>query len=214
MTAAKEKANKNYYLRNKDKKDFKDKRKNYYLKTKERSNNKSKEYRIKNKEKLREYYKKYREANKEKLSLAKRRHYLENKEHYINLRLEWHKNNPEKLAKYQRKLCSTNVNYKLAQRLRTRIWYALSGKPKKGSLVELIGITLDELKGHLESKFQEGMNWDNYGKNGWHVDHIRPCASYDLTDPEQQRQCFHYTNLQPLWAKDNLIKGAKILTGT
>jgi HNH endonuclease. len=53
------------------------------------------------------------------------------------------------------------------------------------------------------------MSWDNYGRDGWHIDHIRPCASFDLTDPEQQRQCFHYTNLQPLWAADNIRKGAK-----
>jgi hypothetical protein len=54
------------------------------------------------------------------------------------------------------------------------------------------------------------MSWGNYGLHGWHVDHIIPCASFDLTDPEQQRQCFHYTNLQPLWAEDNLRKSDKL----
>ena len=53
------------------------------------------------------------------------------------------------------------------------------------------------------------MSWDNHGYDGWHVDHIRPCASFDLTDEEQVRKCFHYTNLQPLWAKDNLRKGSE-----
>ena len=53
------------------------------------------------------------------------------------------------------------------------------------------------------------MTWDNHGE--WHIDHIKPCASFDLTDADQQRECFNYTNLQPLWAKDNLSKGAKIL---
>ena len=62
---------------------------------------------------------------------------------------------------------------------------------------------------HLEKQFQPGMSWDNHGYDGWHVDHIRPCASFDLTDEEQVRKCFHYTNLQPLWAKDNLRKGSE-----
>lgn len=74
---------------------------------------------------------------------------------------------------------------------------------------DLIGCTITKLRQHLEAKFSDGMSWDNYGKHGWHIDHIRPCASFDLSDPEQQRQCFHYTNLQPLWAADNIRKGAK-----
>jgi hypothetical protein len=53
------------------------------------------------------------------------------------------------------------------------------------------------------------MTWDNYGKYGWHLDHIKPCSSFNLKDPEQQLQCFHWSNQQPLWAKDNLSKGAK-----
>ena len=62
---------------------------------------------------------------------------------------------------------------------------------------------------HLEALFQPGMTWDNHAIDGWHIDHIRPCTSFDLTDPEQQRQCFHYTNLQPLWAFDNISKSDK-----
>jgi hypothetical protein len=54
------------------------------------------------------------------------------------------------------------------------------------------------------------MSWDNHGKHGWHIDHIRPCASFDFSDPEQQQQCFHYSNLQPLWAGDNLSKGSTL----
>ena len=75
--------------------------------------------------------------------------------------------------------------------------------------MELTGCTLEELKEHLASKFTEGMTFENYGK--WHIDHILPCASFDLLLPEEQPKCFHYTNLQPLWAIDNMKKGAKIL---
>jgi len=56
------------------------------------------------------------------------------------------------------------------------------------------------------------MTWENHGFDGWHVDHIKPCTSFDLTDLEQQKQCFHYTNLQPLWKKENFEKRDKILT--
>jgi len=73
--------------------------------------------------------------------------------------------------------------------------------------MDLIGCTPLELKTHLERKFTEGMSWDNYGK--WHIDHIIPCAAFDLTDPVQQRQCFHYSNLQPMWATANFKKGKR-----
>ncbi len=102
-------------------------------------------------------------------------------------------------------------NFKLRLNCRKRIYSAIKDKKatKYGKSFELSGCTIEALKKHLESQFQEGMSWENYGVNGWHVDHILPCASFDLTDPEQQRQCFHYSNLQPLWAEENYRKGAK-----
>lgn len=84
---------------------------------------------------------------------------------------------------------------------------------KAHKTTELIGCTVDQLRDHLQAQFTEGMAWENYGRNGWHIDHIRPCASFDLADPDQQRTCFHYSNLQPLWAADNIRKGAKWLHG-
>ena len=80
---------------------------------------------------------------------------------------------------------------------------------KKKRSQELLGATFDEVKTWIESKWTDGMNWDNYGE--WHMDHKIPCSSFDLSDPEQQKICFHYSNLQPLWRFDNLSKGAKIL---
>ena len=99
--------------------------------------------------------------------------------------------------------------YAISCRLRSRLRHALKSKgiKKSKSTMELCGCTLDELIAHLEKQFVEDMSWDN--RSEWHVDHIRPCASFDLTDIEQQKQCFHFTNLQPLWAADNLKKGAK-----
>jgi len=64
--------------------------------------------------------------------------------------------------------------------------------------MKLVGCTIEFIKGYLEAQFEPNMSWDNYGE--WHIDHILPCASFDLTLPEEQQKCFHYTNLQPLWA--------------
>ena len=77
--------------------------------------------------------------------------------------------------------------------------------------LDLLGCSVEELWIHLEKQFTAGMTRENHGRNGWHIDHIIPCASFDLSDPEQQSQCFHYTNLQPLWAEDNIKKGNKII---
>jgi hypothetical protein len=105
-----------------------------------------------------------------------------------------------------------DLQHVLKERLRSRLRSAIKvgGAYPIDSARKLCGCTIPELMLHLQSQFKEGMHWNNYGK--WHIDHIRPCASFDLTDPEQQRQCFHYTNLQPLWAQENLSKGAKLIT--
>ena len=106
------------------------------------------------------------------------------------------------------KKLKTDPHFKLKQALSHRIWGALKGQVKSKRTMELLGCTIDELWIHMESKFTEGMTKENYGK--WHVDHIMPCASFDLSDPEQQAKCFHYTNLQPLWALDNIKKGNRV----
>ncbi|WP_217597848.1 hypothetical protein [Cohnella sp. GbtcB17] len=95
----------------------------------------------------------------------------------------------------------------LTKRLRCRIWYALNGAKKQKSTIELLGCSPEQARKHIENLFKFGMSWENYGD--WHIDHIRPCSSFDLTDPDQQKQCFHFTNLQPLWSAENLSKGSK-----
>ena len=99
--------------------------------------------------------------------------------------------------------------FKTVRNLRSRLYCAVvraQAGQKTASAAELIGCTPQALVAYLEALFQPGMSWDNYALDGWHIDHIRPCASFDLTDPAQQRECFHHTNLQPLWAKDNREK--------
>ena len=101
--------------------------------------------------------------------------------------------------------------YRITVALRARIGNLITGKSKAAPTLELLGCTLDQLKVHLESQFKPGMTWDNYGFKGWHMDHIKPCISFNLLDPDEQKACFHYTNLRPLWWHENLSKGGKIL---
>jgi hypothetical protein len=79
---------------------------------------------------------------------------------------------------------------------------------KGESALLLVGCSLEELRSHLENQFSPGMSWENYG-SAWHIDHRRPCAKFNLLDANEQRACFHFWNLQPLWAFDNLSKGAR-----
>lgn len=122
-------------------------------------------------------------------------------------------------ANYQRKELKTIVNkgrnYRrikadpallIKKRTMARIWKAMKRQSvnARGSF-SLVGCTADQLRDHIASMFQAGMTFENYGE--WHVDHIKPCASFDLSDPKQMAECFNWRNLQPLWAKENLSKG-------
>ncbi len=111
----------------------------------------------------------------------------------------------ERLNKLQCERRKTDINFKLSGLLRNRVSRAI----KFGSAVRDLGCSIDELKLHLESKFQSEMTWENHGK--WHIDHIIPLCSFDLTNRDQFLQACHYTNLQPLWATDNIRKGGKLV---
>lgn len=104
-----------------------------------------------------------------------------------------------------------NPHVKIVHSLRARLnkLLRLGGGNKVDPLNDIIGCDAEFLRKHIESQFTKGMNWGNYSKGGWHIDHIIPCACFDLTDPEQQKQCFNFSNLQPLWAEDNLSKGSR-----
>lgn len=101
---------------------------------------------------------------------------------------------------------TTDINFKLAHILRTRIYQALKNR-KTIHTYSLVGCSIENLRCYLENQFDDGMSWKNYGK--WHIDHIIPCASFDLTQEDEQKRAFHFSNLQPLWASKNLSKGAR-----
>jgi len=141
----------------------------------------------------------------------------------------WARENPEKIrerdarsyknnTKKHRARCSHYIRnrraidpeFKLITNTRRAINKALGRNTKSAHTEELLGCSIEYLRHHLENRFTEGMTWENYGRNGWHIDHIIPLSYFDFADPDQQKRAWHYTNLRPLWASDNIKKGNKI----
>lgn len=114
-------------------------------------------------------------------------------------------------AEYRRRY-GTDPNYTLRRKLRCAVVKRLKQQnaKKTASTFDLIGCSIDELKLHLQAQFKPRMNWNNYGYRGWHIDHKIALSHFDLLDPEQQRIAFHFSNLQPLWAAENLSKSDKL----
>jgi hypothetical protein len=173
----------------------------------------NRQWREKNKDKKREQDRLYKANHREEARIRSKKYYYQfkntekyKKYHQIQRQLR----NPQRRKKVKEQY-QNNINFKLLIICRTRLYKALKNKHKIFHTIELFGCSINDLKRHLEQQFKNGMNWNNYGLKGWHIDHIKPCSSFDLTDPKQQKECFHYTNLQPLWAKDNLEKGNKLI---
>ena len=142
----------------------------------------------------REYSKRYNQTEKRRVY---RREWMR----------EWTRKNAKRIYKQRR----GRLYERLASVIRARIYDVLKHGYKSERTEKLIGITIRELKTYLESQFKTGMTWGNYGFYGWHIDHRIPLSSFDLSKTEEQKKAFHYTNLQPLWAKDNLQKHSKVL---
>jgi hypothetical protein len=178
-----------------------------------------------------EYQRQYREKNKEKIAAKQKEKYEKKKEVYKQMMKENYKNNKEsrkKLAReyyaehkeetklypsqckeywreQQRKSRAT-PHGRILSRLRSRIYYALNGKCKSQKTEVLIGCTVDFFLDYIRSKLVAPMTWEGVLSGEVHIDHIRPCSSFNLEDENEQRLCFHYTNLQPLMALDNMCK--------
>ena len=142
--------------------------------------------------------------------VARKAYYTKNKHIENKQSRDWKANNKASVALYAKEYrfqrYHSDPAFKLLVNLRSRLLQTLNGNNKSASTIELLGCTPEHARFHIESQFTEGMTWDNI-----HVDHIQPCASFDLEDPNEQRKCFHYTNLQPLLAEDNLRKSDSIV---
>ncbi len=186
------------------------------------------ERREKDRDRVKAYNEKYTRENKEQIRAQQlgyreeRRELIKEKMREYNARpsskermRNWREENREviqaKVTEYHRNRRHNDAEFHLQSVLRGRIRRAIVNQfgKKAFKTMELLGCTTSEAREHLEAQFLPGMTWENFGYRGWQIDHIRPCDSFDLTDPEQQKQCFHYTNLQPLWASDNRQKSNK-----
>jgi hypothetical protein len=162
-------------------------------------------YRLKNKDKIRKYNSRYiKEHYLEHKKIVEK--YKERKNYLARIYRKLH---PEKARAYVSFRRATDIQYKLKMALRHRIYLAIKNNQKSGSAVKALGCTVEHLKKHIESLFQPGMNWNNWTYTGWHIDHIKALSTFDLTDTKQFADACHYTNLQPLWWKDNIIKSNK-----
>jgi hypothetical protein len=112
---------------------------------------------------------------------------------------------------YRKRLRIENVGWKIGRNLSRRLREGLHGGLKSGRATELLGCSIPDFKIYLESLRESGMTWENYGKE-WHIDHIMPCSIFDLSQASHQKRCFHFSNLQPLWAVENIRKNNKVLS--
>lgn len=156
-----------------------------------------------------------------------------NIEHARAIEKQWCKKNPHKTKAYLAKYRSTHreeikvrrakwwqdnyprmktdLQWYVLQTLRGRLKSLVRHRSERGMALKLLGCSLTDFLIYLESKFEPGMSWQNCGVNGWEIDHVMPCAIFDLTKEEHQKRCFHFSNMQPLWATENRSKGAKVL---
>ncbi len=146
--------------------------------------------------------------NKEKEMKSCRKWQKENPDRVRATKYRWICNNPEKAVACRRawyKKKYADPFYRLERNLRIRLTQTVSSKRKCATTEALLGCSMESFRIYIESKFEPGMTWGNYG-SVWQLDHIMPCAIFDFSNPEHQKRCFHFSNIQPLFSKDNLLK--------
>jgi hypothetical protein len=186
-----------------------------YIKNKEVRIQKSKEYKLKNKEHNKKVDKaRYQKQREYKLIYQKQQR--ENNPQYIK---EYRQKNKKKISQkaqqwYKHKY-HTDLSFRMQSILQKRIAACIKGYNKSQSTIQLLGCSIEDFKRYLENQFYKDprINWKTYGPKGWHIDHIIPCSSFDLSQPNEQKKCFHYTNLQPLWWDKNIAKSNKLNYG-
>ena len=171
-----------------------------------------------NKKQHKESNKKYREKvkntnwYKEQKKSYRKKYYIENKSKEYKNHKKWLNENREVRRKHYNNFYEKHkedINFRLKLNIRNRIKNSLRSKKtrKDNTTTEYIGCSFDFYRQYLEERFKDGMSWDNYGE--WHIDHIKPLSLFDFNDEKELKEAFHYTNTQPLWAKENLSKGIK-----
>jgi hypothetical protein len=160
-------------------------------------------------DKRREMKRRWHQKYRQRLKIYLHQWYEANREKVAIDTKVYRQKNKARLWQARKRHLETDPSFRIGVAFRSIVSSMLKrrGTIKAYKAEQLLGCPIRQLREHLENQFRDGMTWSNYGK--WHVDHIRPCASFDLTDPQQQKQCFHFTNLQPLWGTENISKGAR-----
>ncbi len=180
-------------------------RKDFHNTHKDEINEKRRERYTENSHPILEKNRLWRAYNIDKVR-ARNKRYTDNNKIKIKQSKEKYKNRRNQLLREKYK---NDLEYRLTCLLRHRLWETVKNEYKGSSVLDLLGCDLTYFMKYISGLFLPNMTWENYGT--WHLDHILPCASFDLTNIEEQKKCFHYTNLQPLWATDNLKKWKFIL---
>jgi hypothetical protein len=180
-------------------------------------------YRAENKDRVQDTHERYREKHKGRLKSYFAEYYRENKSRLRALSKKWYKDNYASIVEWResykprrRELDhirrKTDPKYRVRSAISTGVNYSLrNGKEGRG-WESLVGYTLSDLTKHLEKQFTDGMTWDNYGRNGWHVDHIIPVSVFNFEKPTDLdfKKCWALSNLQPMWERENIQKSASL----
>jgi hypothetical protein len=206
------------YEENKEK--IREARRKWWEEHREERNEYAKKWRLTNKEWVREREKKWRENNKDKIRKNSRRYYLAHIDEMLEKHREYQerrqKNNTEEVREYRRKMSRkirSTPKGKINNTMSRSIAEALKSGSKAGRRWEtLVDFTAEQLRKHLEKRFKDGMTWESYGKDGWHIDHIIPISVFNFESPEDIdfKRCWALKNLQPMWAEENMAKGNKL----
>ena len=212
--AAKKEYKRLWAIKNKDR--LKKKKSEYYQKNKEVLDLRNKKYAKQHADDIKITHKKYRTKCIEIIKLRGKIYYDQNREKILKNKKIYTVENWDNIKtyhrNYRRNRRKNDPIFKMVNNLRRRMHHALKaqGATKDETTIELLGASQEFVWNHLESQFKEGMTRENNNPKGWHIDHIKPMSSFDLSDHEQLKECCHYTNLQPLWWWENLAKGDKI----
>ena len=196
----------------KDQADNKRERRNRDIET---SRAKAREYLRLHAEEHRERVKKYNKEHPESQRVRSQRYCTSHKKERQAWSEEYYNKHAVEFKKYQKMYQNEryhfDVSYRIRRNLRSRVGSAIERGCKSARTLELLGCSVEELRNKLETKFSDGMSWDNYGD--WSIDHIIPCSAFDLNSSIHQRACFNWRNLQPLWRRDNQVKNATMPSG-